>query len=161
MAMKQAHIRKPAGSTPSILDPDLQICRSLYSATNALIRAYRPLLDPLGLTYPQYLVMLALWEKDAVTVTRICQRTRLETGTVTPILKRLEAKGLITRGRSTADERRRVIELTRSGEALKALAESVPTEMACMALLTPEQGLELQRLAETLYERLTDLQATN
>ncbi len=157
--MKQSRNRKPSGTMPSVLDPDQQICRSLYSAANALIRTYRPLLEPLGLTYPQYLVMLALWEKDAVPVTRICRRTRLETGTVTPILKRLEGKGLITRGRSDTDERQRVIELTRSGRAMKAQAESVPVDMACMALLTPEEGRELQRLTETLYERLIEHQA--
>lgn len=158
--MAQRKTRKTGGTMPSVLDPDLQICRSLYSATNALIRAYRPLLEPLGLTYPQYLVMLALWEKDAVPVTRICRRTRLETGTVTPILKRLEAKGLIVRGRSETDERQRVVELTGTGRAMKAQAESVPMDMACMALLTPEEGLELQRLTEALYERLIEHQAT-
>jgi len=144
----------PAVTAPSVLNPDLQICRSLYSTANALIRAYRPLLEPLDLTYPQYLVMLALWEKDAVSVTRICERTRLETGTVTPLLKRLEAKGLIIRDRSKQDERRRVISLTEKGRALKADAERVPVEIACLELLTPEQGLELQRLAEILYQRL-------
>ena len=158
--MAQRKTRTSGGTIPSVLDPDLQICRSLYSATNALIRAYRPLLEPLGLTYPQYLVMLALWEKDAVPVTRICRRTRLETGTVTPILKRLEAKGLIIRGRSETDERQRVVELTGTGRAMQAQAESVPMDMACMALLTPEEGLELQRLTETLYERLIEHQAT-
>ena len=147
-------------TTPSVLDPDLQICRSLYSASNALIRAYRPLLEPLDLTYPQYLVMLALWEKDAVSVTRICERTRLETGTVTPLLKRLEAKGLIARERSKTDERGRVISLTRKGQAMKSKARSVPMQMACMELLTPEEGLELQRLAETLYRKLDELRAT-
>ena len=146
--------------TPSVLDPDLQICRSLYSASNALIRAYRPLLEPLDLTYPQYLVMLALWEKDAVSVTRICERTRLETGTVTPLLKRLEAKGLIARERSKTDERGRVISLTRKGQAMKSKAQSVPMQMACMELLTPEEGLELQRLAETLYRKLDEPRAT-
>ncbi len=136
---------------PSPLNLDLQICRSLYSAANALIRAYRPLLEPLDLTYPQYLVMMALWEHDAVSVKTICDRTRLETGTVTPLLKRLEGKDLILRERSQEDERQRVIRLTRQGRDLKSRAERVPMEMACMELLTPKQGLELQRLSEALY----------
>lgn len=78
-------------SSPSHLHLRNQICLALYSAGNALSRAYRPLLEPLDLTYPQYLVMLALWEEDRVSVTAICERTRLDTGTVTPLLKRLEA----------------------------------------------------------------------
>jgi len=141
-------------SEPSVLSLDLQICRSLYSASNALTRAYRPLLEPLDLTYPQYLVMLALWEQDGLSVTEICRRTRLETGTVTPLLKRLEGKGLVIRGRSATDERQRVIGLTDDGVALRERARQVPVEMACMELLTPAEGQELQRLAEKLYRRL-------
>ena len=138
----------------SVLSLDLQICRSLYSASNALIRAYRPLLAPLDLTYPQYLVMLAMWETDGLSVTEICRRTRLETGTVTPLLKRLEGKGLLIRGRSSSDERQRVISLTDAGDALRERARRVPVEMACKELLTPAEGQELQRLAEQLYRGL-------
>lgn len=146
-------------SEPSVLSLDLQICRSLYSASNALIRAYRPLLEPLDLTYPQYLVMLALWEQDGLSVTEICQRTRLETGTVTPLLKRLESKELVIRGRSQSDERQRVISLTEHGAALQQQARQVPLDMACLELLTPAEGRELQHLAESLYRNLMQLQA--
>jgi MarR family transcriptional regulator, organic hydroperoxide resistance regulator len=133
-----------------------QLCLALYSATNALTRAYRPLLEPLGLTYPQYLVMLALWEEDGVSVTDLCQRTRLDTGTVTPLLKRLADKGLLVRGRSEEDERRRVITLTREGAALQEAAGEVPVRMACLEVLTPQQGTQLKRLAETLYRNLAE-----
>lgn len=143
---------------PSALNLDLQICRSLYSAANALIRAYRPLLEPLDLTYPQYLVMLSLWEMEGLSVTDICRRTRLETGTVTPLLKRLENKGLIIRGRSDTDERQRVITLTDAGRAMRQDAEHIPIEMACLELLEPAEGMQLQALSETLYGNLMALQ---
>lgn len=130
-----------------------QVCLSLYSAVNALTRAYRPYLDPLGITYPQYLVLLALWEEDGLSVGDICTRTRLETGTVTPLLKRLAAKGLLVRGRSDTDERRRVIELTAEGRAMQA-ADEVPFRIACLDALTPEEATQLKALAETLFTKL-------
>jgi len=131
-----------------------QLCLSLYSATHALTRAYRPLLDPLGLTYPQYLMMLALWEQDGVSVTDLCERTRLDTGTVTPLLKRLAEKGLVVRGRSEEDERRRVITLTPEGRSLRDAAEEVPARMACLGVLSPDEGAQLKELAERLYRNL-------
>lgn len=139
---------------PEHLRLDRQLCLSLYSAANALIRAYGPLLKPLDLTYPQYLVMLALWETEDLSVTEICVRTRLETGTVTPLLKRLEAKGLLRRGRSRADERVRVISLTPRGRDLRAAAEHVPFQMACLGVLTPEQGMQIGAISETLFRNL-------
>lgn len=145
-------------SSPPHLQLSNQLCLSLYSATNALTRAYRPLLEPLGLTYPQYLVMLALWEHDGVSVTDLCQRARLDTGTITPLLKRLADKGLLVRGRSDEDERRRVITLTREGAALRQAAEQVPVQMACLGVLTPAQGQKLKQLAETLYRNLADFE---
>lgn len=146
-------------SSPAHQQLDNQICLSLYSATNALLRAYRPLLEPLDLTYPQYLVMLALWEADAVSVTDVCRRTRLDTGTVTPLLKRLESKGLLRRGRSAADERMRVIALTPAGRRLRAKAEHVPGALACLEVLTPAEGVKLKQLAESLYRNLCALES--
>ncbi len=137
---------------------DRQLCLSLYSATNALIRAYGPFLRPLGLTYPQYLVMLALWEGEEMSVTEICAGARLDTGTVTPLLKRLEAKGLLKRARSRADERMRVITLTAKGRRLRAAAAHVPVQMACLGVLTPQQGLQMKALAENLWSNLRDLE---
>ncbi|TVS15495.1 MAG: MarR family transcriptional regulator [Gammaproteobacteria bacterium] len=133
---------------------DNQICRSLYSASNALTRAYRPLLQPLGLTYPQYLVMLALWEQDRVSVGELCARTRLDPGTLTPLLKRMAGKGLLIRARARDDERRRVIALTRAGLELKARAADVPEQIACVAGLSLEEGLRLRELTEKLYRQL-------
>lgn len=131
-----------------------QICLSLYSATNALLRAYRPFLEPLGLTYPQYLVMLALWEKNHISVNDICRATRLDTGTVTPLLKRLETKGLLQRKRDQNDERRRVISLTDEGEILRKPASKVPGQMACLNAVSIEEARQMKSLAEKMYQHI-------
>lgn len=131
-----------------------QICLSLYSATNALLRAYRPFLDPLGLTYPQYLVMLALWENNHISVNDVCRATRLETGTVTPLLKRLETKGLLQRKRNPKDERQRIISLTAEGEALREPAGNVPSQMACLNAVSPEEARQIKTLAEKMYRNI-------
>ena len=113
----------------STLDPqrlDNQICFAVYSAAHAFNRVYKPLLDRLGLTYPQYLVMLVLWEREGVAVKEIGERLYLDSGTLTPLLKRLEQSGLIRRTRSTEDERQVLINLTAQGQALKDKARAVP-----------------------------------
>ncbi|WP_108124761.1 MarR family winged helix-turn-helix transcriptional regulator [Saccharospirillum mangrovi] len=133
-----------------------QICHSLYSATNAMVRAYRPLLDPLDLTYPQYLVMLALWEADGIPVKDLVRQTRFDSGSLTPILKRLEQKGLIERKRSENDERQRVIQLTDAGRNKKAEAMNVPEAFYCRTGVTPEQAMQLKELTETLYRHLAE-----
>lgn len=108
-----------------------QVCFSLYSAANAMVRAYRPLLDKLDLTYPQYLVMLVLWEEQGISVKTLGDKLFLDSGTLTPLLKRLESKGLVSRGRSEQDERVRVLVLTSAGIALKSLASDIPHLMFC------------------------------
>ncbi len=105
---------------------DNQICFAVYSAAHAFNRVYKPLLDRLGLTYPQYLVMLVLWERDGVSVKQLGERLFLDSGTLTPLLKRLEAAGLVKRSRSREDERQVLIALTAQGQALKERARSVP-----------------------------------
>ena len=105
---------------------DNQICFAVYSAAHAFNRVYKPLLDRLGLTYPQYLVMLSLWERDGVPVRDIGERLFLDSGTLTPLLKRLEAAQLIKRTRSKEDERQVLIALTAQGQALKEKARNVP-----------------------------------
>lgn len=105
---------------------DNQICFAIYSAAHAFNRVYKPLLDQLGLTYPQYLVMLVLWERDGVPLKDIGERLFLDSGTLTPLLKRLEAAQLIKRSRSTEDERQVLIALTTRGQALKDKARAVP-----------------------------------
>ena len=117
--------RKPV-SADQMQRLDSQICFAVYSAAHAFNRVYKPLLDRLGLTYPQYLVMLTLWERDGVPLRDIGERLFLDSGTLTPLLKRLEAAGLIKRTRSTEDERQVKIALTAQGVALKERARSVP-----------------------------------
>ena len=103
-----------------------QLCFAVYSTAHAFNRVYKPLLDRLGVTYPQYLVMLALWERDGVPVKDIGERLFLDSGTLTPLLKRLEAARLVKRARSREDERQVLIALTPQGQALKEKARGVP-----------------------------------
>ncbi len=123
MARKHAAEKRAA-------DPPLQLgnqlCFAIYSAAHAFNRVYKPLLDRLGLTYPQYLVMLVLWERDGVPVKDIGERLFLDSGTLTPLLKRLEAAHLLKRTRSTEDERQVLISLTSQGQALREKARAVP-----------------------------------
>jgi DNA-binding MarR family transcriptional regulator len=133
---------------------DNQLCFALYSTSLAMTKVYKPLLAKLGMTYPQYLVMLVLWENDGLMVSRIGERLYLDSGTLTPLLKRLEAGGLITRVRDAEDERRVQIHLTVAGRALKAEAASIP---ACIAAHTRSdmQGLvalnqEIQQFRQQL-----------
>jgi len=106
-----------------------------------MTKLYKPLLDPLGLTYPQYLVMLVLWETDGLTVSQLGERVALDSGTLTPLLKRLEGSNLVRRLRDAADERRVLLQLTPAGRALKAKALAVPEQVACAS------GCELDELA--------------
>ena len=109
-----------------MLQLDNQLCFALYSASLAMTKVYKPLLDAIGLTYPQYLVMLVLWEKDGLMVSAIGDKLSLDSGTLTPLLKRLETSGLLTRLRDVEDERRVHISLTAAGCALKAQAAKIP-----------------------------------
>jgi len=108
---------------------DKQLCFALYSASLAMTKVYKPLLAPLGLTYPQYLVMLALWEHDGQSVSALGDRLALDSGTLTPLLKRLEAQGRISRERDAEDERRVIVRLSAAGRRLKAEARRIPREI--------------------------------
>lgn len=130
-----------------VLRLDRQVCFPLYAASNLITRLYRPLLDALGLTYPQYLVMMVLWEKSPCTVGEVGEQLHLETGTLTPLLKRMEAAGLVARKHDASDERRVLVTLTEPGEALRAPAKSVPRALADK-LAMPVTDLE--RLRTTL-----------
>lgn len=125
------------------LDLSQQLCFAIYSAAHALNRAYKPLLEALNLTYPQYLVMLVLWETDDQTVGRIGDRLLLDSSTLTPLLKRLEAAGYVRRERDRADERQVRVRLTASGRSLKDRARGIPLAIAGAAGRT---AAELQRL---------------
>ena len=122
---------KLSKSPDSMLALDNQLCFALYSASLAMTKTYKPLLDKLGLTYPQYLVMLVLWQEDRLLVKAIGERLFLDSGTLTPLLKRLEASGLIVRARDQEDERQVRITLTPEGRALKRKAQDIPLRVMC------------------------------
>ena len=130
-----------------------QLCFALYSASLAMTKLYRPLLEPLGLTYPQYLVMMLLWERDGLSLSELSDRLLLDSGTLTPLIKRLEKAGLVERVRDTVDERRVRITLTQVGKRLKKQAESVPQSAANAT------GCELSDL-DGLTEKITKLRAS-
>lgn len=136
-----------------------QVCFSLYSAANAMVRAYRPLLDALDLTYPQYLAMMVMWQESGLSVKALGEKLYLDSGTLTPLLKRLEAKGLVTRGRSEVDERVRVLVLTSEGEALKAQASQIPELMRCKVGASIEQLQQLKLLCDAAVKGLHSLEA--
>ncbi len=131
-----------------------QLCFPLYAASNLLTRLYRPALDEIGLTYPQYLVMLVLWENDGQSVSEIGRRLYLDSGTLTPLLKRMEANGILSRQRDSADERRVVVSLTRAGDALRKAAAKVPAKMVSSPALTVQEGETLRTIARKLVANL-------
>ena len=133
---------------------DRQVCFALYSASRAATAVYRPLLDELGLTYPQYLVMLVLWENEPRGVRELGDELGLDSGTLSPLLKRLEALGFVERRRSGEDERRVAVHLTDAGTALSGKASRIPQRLADAAGLTPR---ELEHLRETLGKLTTAL----
>ena len=119
-----------SGKADEALLLDNQLCFMVYRLHRGITDLYRPILGELGLTYPQYLVMLVLWEESPLTVSRIGERLHLDSGTLTPLLKRLEAMGLVTRSRDDADERRVLVAPTAAGEAMRSIACLVPERMA-------------------------------
>ncbi|WP_419810417.1 MarR family winged helix-turn-helix transcriptional regulator [Bacterioplanoides sp.] len=131
---------------------DNQVCFAVYSLQRRITQAYQPLLKPLGLTYPQYLVMLVLWQtfEDAsessasVSVTQLCHKLMLDTGTVTPLLKRMEQNGLLTRSRSQEDERVVLVALTEEGVGLRDRAAQIPQQLACNTGLQAEEAIRLR-----------------
>lgn len=131
---------------------DEQICFALYSASRALTARYRELLRPLGVTYPQYLVLLVLWEGEPITVTEIGQRLHLDSGTLSPLLRRLESAGLILRTRRLDDERTVDVTLTPAGEDLQMLAAGIPDQV-CIAT-----GFEIEQIG-ALRRQVTALAA--
>ena len=133
---------------------DDQLCFALYSTGLAMNKLYRKLLRKLDLTYPQYLVMLVLWERDGVSVSDIGARLFLDSATLTPLLKRLEAAGLVMRTRSALDERQLVVSLTAAGSTLREAAAAVQQELLCAAACPPEELRALKGRLEQLRGRL-------
>ena len=131
-----------------------QLCFALYAASRAVTQTYQPYLAPLGLTYPQYLVMLVLWEKDGVTVKAIGEQLQLDSGTLTPLLKRLEAAGYLHRRRSSADERQVLIQLSQSGQALRTQALAMRQQMQCLFAGPLQQAQGLRETLQGLVQQL-------
>lgn len=140
----------------SNLTLDKQLCFSLYSASNAMSRAYRPLLKELDLTYLQYIVMMVLWQYSTMNVKELGNKIHLDSGTLTPLLKRLEAKGLIIRARSQQDERVRIISLTDQGLNMRGQAEQVPTAMLCKSKMAIEELTALKQGCDLLLANLNN-----
>jgi DNA-binding MarR family transcriptional regulator len=137
------------------LSLDDQVCFALYSASNAMGRAYQPMLKSLDLTYLQYIVMMVLWEKQSINVKELGQKMHLDSGTLTPLLKRLEVKGFVNRTRSQEDERVRIISLTEQGFQLRDKVKDIPTEMIALSKMNIEQLQKLKKECEQLLENLT------
>ena len=130
---------------------DNQVCFPLYACSRELIKQYKPWLDELELTYTQYITMMVLWEREKATVKELGDALYLDSGTLTPLLKKLESKNLVVRRRSTKDERNLVVSLTEEGARLQERARSIPERMAGCTNLT---GEELQTLSRILYKML-------
>ena len=130
-----------------------QLCFPLYACARELIKLYKPFLDQIDLTYTQYITMMVLWERKAVNVKALGEVIYLDSGTLTPLLKKLEAKGLVSRCRSAEDERSLIITLTEAGEAMKDRALHIPKELAQRVPLSHAESLELYRM---LYKLLKE-----
>ncbi|MGS0740715.1 MarR family winged helix-turn-helix transcriptional regulator [Glaciimonas sp. GG7] len=146
---------KAFGSDSLLLDN--QLCFALYSASLTMTKIYKPLLQSLGITYPQYLVMLTLWERDKVTVSEVGERLYLDSGTLTPLLKRLELNGLVRRQRAVNDERQVIVSLTDMGKNLRQQAQTIPQQVSCSAQCSLD---ELKALTGQL-QRLRGAMASN
>ncbi len=131
-----------------------QLCFSLYACSKEIVRLYKPYLDPYGLTYTQYIVLLALWEMDDVPVSELGRRLTLDSGTLTPLLKKLEKLQLLTRTRSSKDERSVRIRLTQNGLALRGALAELPQKMFCHTGLTPAQAVALKQSVDELLSNV-------
>lgn len=136
---------------PDVLRLDNQLCFPLYACSREVIRRYKPVLDEIDLTYTQYIAMLVLWECRSVTAKELGSRLYLDSGTLTPLLKKLEEKGLVTRRRSDQDERNLIVTITEAGDAMKDAALHIPAEMTRCINLSRENIRDLYRL---LYQML-------
>jgi DNA-binding MarR family transcriptional regulator len=148
-------MNSPRLSSDQALQLDHQLCFALYSASLAMTKLYKPLLEELGLTYPQYLAMLVLWERDGVTVSELGERLSLDSGTLTPLLKRLEGAELVARLRDVQDERRVLIRLTAAGRRLKTRAARIPGCVLQATQCDVAEVMALTRQVQALRDRLS------
>lgn len=148
----------PNESAEVLRDPlllDNQLCYALYAAAHRMTKSYRPMLERMGLTYPQYLVLLVLWENDGVTVSEIGRRLRLDSGTLTPVLKRLETSGLLNRNRRQSDEREVEIALTDQGRALRSEAIAIRQSVMCQLNMSEPEIQAMRADLNALIENLS------
>jgi DNA-binding MarR family transcriptional regulator len=139
---------------------DNQLCFSLYVCSKEIIRKYKPLLDPYELTYTGYIILLALWEKDDINVKDLGKRLYLDSGTLTPMLKKLESHNLIKRIRSSSDERNVLIQLTDKGRALKMDALNIPKDLICSINLDPKEAGELLKGLHRMMQKFGAAEGT-
>jgi len=147
----------PIAAKEDNLRLDRQLCFPLYAASRLITRLYQPLLEPHGLTYPQYVVLLILWEDAPCSVSRICERALLNTNTLTPLLKRMEELNYIRRTRSNTDERVVVISLTKAGVLLRRRCACIPESLSAATSYSPEKAVALKRSLDELISKLKDL----
>ena len=143
-------------STDELLKLDNQLCFALYISSKEIIRKYKPLLDPLGLTYTGYITLMALWEQDNVTIKDLGKRLYLDSGTLTPLLKKLETIGYIARSRSISDERNVYVKLTPKGHELKSKAACIPQELICSSNIDVKDALQLLPLLQQFMRQIAD-----
>ena len=141
--------------TDAMLQLDNQLCFALYSTSLAMTKLYKPMLEEMGLTYPQYLAMLVLWEQDGLTVSELGERLYLDSGTLTPLLKRMESAGLVSRIRAVEDERRVHITLTAAGRKLKAKAAKIPGCILSATQCSVPELVSLTQQVQSFRQRLT------
>ena len=142
-----------------LLALDRQLCFALAVASRSVIGAYKPILEPMGLTHPQYLVMLALWESEPRSLSALAELLRLEPATLSPLVKRLEAAGFVTRERSADDERQLAVRLTPAGRALRTQAEQVPPQVVAALGVDIDELMELHARLSSIIQRIAPLPA--
>jgi DNA-binding MarR family transcriptional regulator len=152
MTVKRTTVRSGGAKLSLLLDE--QLCFALYSTSLALNKVYRRILGGLDLTYPQYLVMMVLWERDGVTVSELGEKLFLDSATLTPLLKRMESAGLLTRVRAADDERQVLITLSPKGRSLRQRAAEVPDSVLCASQCSPEELVRLKKQLELLRKNL-------
>ncbi len=141
----------------TVLKLENQLCFPLYAASKEVVKRYKPLLDPLGLTYTQYIAMMVLWEQRSINVKSLGRHLYLDSGTLTPLLKKMELQGWVTRNRDLKDERNVIVTLTEEGEKLKAAAAHIPLEMSKCISLSPQEAKQLYGLLYKVLGQITPL----
>lgn len=143
-------------SDSSYLSLNQQLCFPVYASSRMITRLYQPLLQKLNLTYPQYLVMLVLWEEERLSVSSLCKKLYLNTNTVTPLLNKMKEKGLITKNRSSVDERTVMIASTKMGKELKVNAECIPLDLVKNLDLSVEELVQMRTLMWKFLQSFND-----